>query len=178
MFEFITMNFLKRFILLLISFVLVLVYLSYSLDNYKLTLITLCITTPMLMVSIFNIAQNNPESFIPYIITSATFLTIVSSLIIYIAYNQYMMKVNKQTGELIPISGVYKTRYDNFQHSIATYIISSIVVIFTYNNIQKPETHQLAQIIMYVSAIIMSGSSLYNIYLSSPFVNLVRYMNI
>jgi len=61
---------------------------------------------------------------------------------------------------------------------MATYIISSIVVIFTYNNIQKPETHQLAQIIMYVSGIIMSGSSLYNIYLSAPFVNLVRYMNV
>jgi len=172
------MSFFKQFILLIISFVLVLVYLSYSLDNYKLTLIPLCITAPMLMVSLFNIVQTNPESFIPYIIASASFLTMVSSLIVYIAYNQYMIEVNKKTGELIPLSGAYKTRYDKFQHTMATYIISSIVVIFTYNNIQKPETHQLAQIIMYVSAIIMSGSSLYNTYIASPFVNLVRYMNI
>jgi len=178
MFEFININFLKQFILLIISFLLVLVYLSYSLDNYKLTLIPLCITAPMLMVSIFNIVQNNPDGFIPYLIALATFLIMVSSLIIYITYNQYMIEVNKKTGELIPLSGAYKTRYDKFQHTMATYIISSIVVIFTYNNIQKPETHQLAQIIMYVSAIIMSGSSFYNIYLSAPFVNLVRYMNV
>lgn len=178
MFEFINIHFLKQFILLSISFLLVLIYLSYSLDNYKLTLIPLCITVPMLMISIFNIVQYKPESYIPYLIASASFLTIVASIIIYIAYNQYMIKVHNKTGELIPISGAYKTRYDKFQHTIATYIISTIVVIFTYNNIQKTETHQLAQIIMYVSAIIMSGSSLYNIYLSAPFVNLVRYMNV
>lgn len=178
MFEFINIHFLKQFILLTISFLLVLVYLSYSLDNYKLTLIPLCITAPMLMISIFNIVQNKPESYIPYLIASASFLTILASIIIYITYNQYMIEVNKKTGELIPLSGAYKNRYDKFQHTMATYIISSIVVIFTYNNIQKPETHQLAQIIMYVSTIIMSGSSFYNIYLSAPFVNLVRYMNV
>ena len=126
MFEFINIHFLKQFLLLSISFLLVLVYLSYSLDNYKLTLIPLCITAPMLMISIFNIVQNKPESYIPYLIASASFLTILASIIIYIAYNQYMIKVNQTTGESIPISGAYKKRYDKFQQSIATYIYHNL----------------------------------------------------
>ena len=120
MFEFININFFKQFILLIISFLLVLVYLSYSLDNYKLTLIPLCITAPMLMLSVFNIVKNTPESYIPYLIASASFLTILASIIIYIAYNQYMIKVHKKTGESIPLSGAYKNRYDKFQHTMAT----------------------------------------------------------
>lgn len=173
MLEFLSIHFFKQFILLMISFVLVLVYLSYSLDNYKLTLIPMGIATSILF-SFISIIKKQESYIIPGVILISAFIILLSSLIVYIAYNQYMIEINNQTGELLPLTGAYKTRYDDFQHTMALYLISSIVVIFNYNNIKTPETRKLIKPIMYISAITMVCTSIYNVYLAGPFIGLVR----